>query len=93
MALKLNYTMKNGISVNNAYAKIVSAGTDKKWANIKVAYFVDKTQTIPFHQHEYIFKPDMTDKGVNLWKQGYAHLKTLDDFAGAVDVLEDGQQA
>ena len=93
MAFKINKTMENGITVNNAYAKIVSAGVSHDSANVRVAYFVDETQKVPFYQHEYIFAPDMNDNGKNLWKQAYEFLKVHPDFAGAEDILEDGQDA
>lgn len=93
MAFMINKTMENGITVNNAYAKIISAGTNKINANIRVAFYVNNQQVTPFYQHEYVFQPDMTDAGENLWKQGYEYLKTHSDFVGAVDVLEDGQHA
>lgn len=86
MALKITKKMDNGIVVENAYAKIVSAGTSKESTNIRVAYYVDPMQTVPFYEHEYVFKPDMTDNGENLWKQGYKYLKTMSDFEEAKDV-------
>lgn len=37
------------------------------------------------------FTPDMTEGGENFIRQGYQYLKTLDMFAGATDILEEGQ--
>lgn len=92
MALKIkNFKMENGIEVKNVYAKITIAGTNKESANVRLSYFVDAEQTRPFYEHEYVFQPDMTDEGKNLWKQGYEYLKNHPDFAGAEDILEDGQ--
>lgn len=93
MALKITKTMDNGITVNDAYVKIVSCGTNKGSANIKVAFYVNQNQEKSFYEHIYVFTPDMTDNGVNIWKQGYEYLKNHPDFEGAEDILEDGQQA
>lgn len=41
----------------------------------------------------YAFVPSVADDAANFIKQAYEHLKTLDEFAGAVDVLEAGQTA
>lgn len=93
MAFKMNVKMNNGITVNDAYVKIFNAGTDKNWANITVAYYVNKDMEESFYQHAYVFRANMQDGAENLWKQGYEHLKTLPEFADAEDTLEDGQHA
>lgn len=86
MALKITKKMDNGIIVENAYAKIISAGSSKESTNIRVAYYVDSTQEKSFYEHEYVFKPNMTDNGENLWKQGYEYLKTLPEFKNAENI-------
>lgn len=93
MAMIKTIKMQNGLAVKGAYVRIISAGTDKIWANIRVGFFVTKNNEVPFYEHEYVFTPNMTDEGANLWKQGYEYLKNHPDFAGAEDILEDGQQA
>lgn len=85
MALKITKKMDNGIVVADAYAKIVSAGSSKTSTNIRVAFYVDPKQEVPFYEHEYVFKPNMTNKGKNMWKQGYEYLKTLPEFEEAED--------
>ena len=85
MALKITKKMDSGIVVKDAYVKIVSAGSSKTSTNIRLAYYVDSKQEVPFYEHEYVFKPDMTTEGKNLWEQGYEYLKTLPEFEEAED--------
>ena len=85
MALQKTITLENGLTVPNAYIKIFNAGTDKKMTNILVRYYANAENTLHIYEHGYAFKPDMTDSGENLWKQGYEHLKSLPEFEGAID--------
>jgi hypothetical protein len=93
MAMKMTYKLDNGLIVPDAYIKIISAGTDKTYANVTIGVYVSEEQIEPVDTHAYIFAVDMTDNAKNIWKQGYEYLKSLDKFADAIDVMEEGQQA
>jgi hypothetical protein len=70
------------IDFENAYIKVMSAGGSKNEATASVSYF-DKQNGSVFKQSIVSFLPTMD--GGNFIKQAYEHLKTLEEFAGAVD--------
>lgn len=83
MALKITVTTQQGITVNNAYHRVESV------------HLVEKTE-IGFQLRSYALPdfPHFSDVeyscaydigGQNPIAQAYAHLKTLPEFAGAVD--------
>lgn len=89
MALKKDYVLSNGLVVNGAYIKIDTCSSTKSSATARFGIYKDKEfakkgQSICDQYH--IFQPDYSDGAMNLWKQGYENLKTLPEFAEAVDV-------
>jgi hypothetical protein len=84
MALQLNKTTKEGITVTDAYCKVGSiSNLDKTVMIVNVNYSGDKDSK-PFTVERVSIAYDMT--GDNPIKQAYDHLKTLPEFADAVDV-------
>ena len=67
------------------YAMIKSVSGDKSKISLKVVFYADnsKEQTIEYKQ--YTFTPSVADGSTNFIQQGYEHLKTLPEFADAVD--------
>jgi hypothetical protein len=95
MALQKNFTLNNGLEVPNAYIKIETLSSTKESATARIGVYVskEKIQNGSVYEQYRIFTPDFTDEADNLWKQCYKYLKSLPEFAGAEDILEDGQQA
>lgn len=81
MAFKLRYE-NNGISVNDCYARVETITGSKKWLSVVVSFHSDR-ESAKFDAKEYLFVPDMNGK--NFIQQSYEYLKTLPEFAGAVD--------
>jgi len=81
--------MKKTISVNaynrnidipNVYIKVGDVVGNKSFVEFEVIFNEDSTF---IKKENYTFTPDM--QGENFVKQAYEHLKTLPEFAGAVD--------
>lgn len=67
------------VVVANCYVKVQSVNGNKDVATAQVSFAADKF--VGFKQYSFAVNLD----GANFIKQAYEHLKTLDEFAGAVD--------
>jgi hypothetical protein len=68
--------------VVDAYIKVDSISGNKQTVSYSVITFADDKKSVVV-QNTYYFVPDMN--GANFIHQAYEHLKTLPDFADAVD--------
>lgn len=89
MALQKNIAFDNGLSCENAYLKVIAVGGGKEKAVIELAIakdntFADNSNYIEKRYYEFI--PSTEDDADNFIKQSYVHLKTLTEFADAIDV-------
>jgi len=83
MAFSLTVNQETGITVSNAYVRIDSISIRKgAIGNAVVKFFVEPTKA-PFESRDFIFLYELD--GPNPIKQAYLHLKTLPEFADAVD--------
>lgn len=93
MALQCNYTFK-GIQVPNAYVRLDRVSGSKRegsmvpqmpgqalWMANVVVFAEDKITQITYD----VFTLPLEDFNVNIFDLFYTHLKTLPEFAGAVD--------
>lgn len=92
MALQMLVSLDSGIDVKDAYARIFHIQGDKSNLSIALQYYVSQSaveeQKPPFKEGYYQFVPSVEDDAPNFIKQGYEHLKSLPEFADAIDVLE-----
>jgi hypothetical protein len=83
MALKKTIQTQYGVEVKNAYCKVSTLTIiDKIKIGFNVASFAD-VNLVPIVTQQYICNYDIN--GENPIKQAYLHLKTLPEFADAVD--------
>jgi hypothetical protein len=82
MALKKNASTEFGFDVANAYQRVESMKLKKASMEFQVAVYSDVTKNA-FNHKNYSCEYDID--GANPIAQAYAHLKTLPEFAGAVD--------
>lgn len=77
--------IKKQIEYPTSYAMIKSVSGDKTKISLQVVFYADssKEQTIDYKQ--YTFTPSVGDGSSNFIQQGYEYLKTLPEFADAVD--------
>jgi hypothetical protein len=83
MAISKTVITAHGIQVNNAYHRVENLkmfGKDK--IKFQLCASVDKNK-LSFYADSYECAYDL--EGDNPIKQAYTHLKTLSEFAGAVD--------
>jgi len=66
----------------SAYCKVICVSGSKEMLTATVNFSNDDNQ----YSKDYSFTPSVADNSDNFIKQAYAHLKTLDEFAGATDV-------
>ena len=86
MALKKTTTLKNNfgddVTFIDAYIKIEKLDGNKEQIGINVSFYRKLNEQI-IDNKNYLFTPLL--EGKNFIAQAYEHLKTLPDFAGAVD--------
>jgi hypothetical protein len=70
------------VTVQNAYCKVTKVTGDKSYIECQISVFENKEQFAPLYSNTYMFVPNLED---NFIKQAYQHLKTLEEFAGAID--------
>jgi hypothetical protein len=70
------------VTVQNAYCKVTKVTGDKSYIECQISVFENKEQSAPLYSNTYMFVPNLED---NFIKQAYQHLKTLEEFAGAID--------
>ncbi|WP_186119583.1 hypothetical protein [Burkholderia gladioli] len=91
MALTKSMTVQafgQDVTIPDAYVKVTVVNVTTKNANAFVCIFAaDRTTVIS--QSQYMFTPALADSSPNVIAQAYAYLKTLDQFAGAIDVADD----
>lgn len=86
MALKKQITLKSNfgddVFFNNAYVKVGSLHGDKN--SLRIDVNVHRTEGgAVVDRHQFYFSPTLDGK--NFIAQAYEHLKTLPEFAGAID--------
>lgn len=81
------------LTFENAYFQIGYLSGDKNQINFSIKIYEDQSKTNFIEQLSFSFIPSISDSSSNFIKQGYEYLKTLTNFQGAIDVLEDGQTA
>lgn len=94
MALKMNLNYK-GLNIIDAYIKIDNFYGNDNVTTILVAIYSSKETRdngVPYIDlKSYCFKQNFSDTSLNIKKQGYEYLKTLDEYNGAIDLLDYGQ--
>lgn len=90
MAVQVNVILNNGITVNNAYARINTVGGTKEYCHVSVRYYKDKQAFEDgkemLKEDIYEFIPSVEDGSLNWIKQGYEYIKTLPQFNNVIDV-------
>lgn len=85
MALRMTATITaygKNLTFSNAYIKVVNITGDKEKLVAFVDYYSDKDGNM-FKRSDYIIEHKMNDQ--NAIAQVYEHIKTLPEFAGAID--------
>jgi aspartate/tyrosine/aromatic aminotransferase len=87
MAIKKNITLNDQFNdsrtYNNAYIRVDIISGTKHSINFGVGYYKDETAKHRLMQSGFELKPTLS--GANFIEQAYLHLKTLPEFADAVD--------
>lgn len=95
MALTKTMTMQafgQDVPVPNAYIKVAAVTVTPTNANVFVFVFASDRTTV-ISQSQYMFVPSLAAGSPDVITQAYSYLKTLPDFAGAVDVADDAPSA
>lgn len=91
MALLMKIELNSGIIVDEAYIRIenISGNKEQQQITLNIYFSTDAVNSSknPVDQRYYNFVPSVDDRSPNFIKQGYEHLKTLDEFKNAIDVL------
>lgn len=84
MALQKTVIAPQGFTATNAYHRVEAIRISGKTAMQFNVYSHVNKQTLPFFA-EYLFDCPYDVAGANPLAQAYVHLKTLPEFAGAID--------
>ena len=87
MALKKTMSLTNNFgeqSLIDCYIKVSLVNTSKTSGVIRLDLIKDETQIV-IDSRDVLFEPDMQDGAPNVWAQAYLFVKTLPEFADAVD--------
>ena len=82
MAIQTTVNTSSGLSITDAYCKIAEVSITKNSVTFALQVFADKTKTFVI---ENVFTAPYDLEGPNPIKQAYEYLKSLPDFADAVD--------
>lgn len=67
------------------YVMIKNVSGDKSKISLQVVFYEDNSKEQAIEYKQYIFTPSVADGSTNFIQQGYEYLKTLPEFADAVD--------
>lgn len=73
------------LTFNDAYFKIERVYGNKHSVQIEVTGYDNSERHNEIFQRNYSFIPEVEDGAENFIKQGYEYLKTLDEYADAID--------
>ncbi|KQU22367.1 hypothetical protein ASG61_22960 [Bacillus sp. Leaf75] len=96
MALKKEMsltTFGKELLFDSAYHQIDTLSGNKERISIIINVYDTDLKENLIDQKSYFFTPNVQDDAPNFIKQGYEYLKTLDEYQGSIDVLEEGQSA
>jgi hypothetical protein len=83
MALKKSIETNFGLTVENSYIRVEGMRIfEKNKLQFQVRYFVDNTHP---HFQDVTYSCMYEIDGQNPFKQAYEYLKTMPEFAGAID--------
>ena len=78
-------TIEKEVSYPSAYIKITRIEGNKDLIKLKVTLYIDVGKNEIITEQFYRFKPFVADGSTNFIQQGYEYLKTLPEYADAVD--------
>ena len=79
-----DYIIKD-LNYPNCYVAITNVVGNKTLLEINVAYYADESKSQKLQTKHHTFTPSVADNSANFIAQGYEYLKTLPEFADAVD--------
>ena len=89
MAIQLTIQTPHGLTITDSYVKIQTVGGGKDRAVIELFYYVNQAASKdglePLVRTYHDFIPSVAIDADNFIKQGYDHVKTLPEFASAID--------
>ncbi|WP_211062128.1 hypothetical protein [Heyndrickxia faecalis] len=97
MGMEMAIVLDNGIPVEKAYVRIGKLEENNKSLTIYVDTYYDHQSFLDgknlLSRIPYNFSANVSDDAKNYRKQGYEFMKTLGEYADAIDVFEEGQLA
>lgn len=91
MAIQMRVVLESGIEVESAYARVGNRnGDNKEELTFSLNYYINNQAPSEgkaiLKQEHYTFVPSVADDAPNDIKQCYEYIKTLPEFADAIDV-------
>lgn len=89
MALQFNKTVNiygKNVLFEKCYARIETINVNKEYSIFTLSVYSNSTTNHLIDQLNYRFVPDTSDNAINYHTQCYEYLKTLPEYADAIDV-------
>lgn len=87
----LPYHIEKEVDFQGCYIQITNVSGNKEKVDINVTTFLHATKQNIINTTSYSFVPTVGVDADDFIKQGYEYLKTLPEYADAIDILEEGQ--
>lgn len=78
-------TIQEQVEYPESYVMIKRVSGDKIKISLQVVFYADNSKEQAIEYKQYTFTPSVADGSTNFIQQGYEYLKTLPEFADAVD--------
>ena len=78
-------TIQEQVEYPASYVMIKSIRGNKSKISLQVVFYADNSKEQDIEYKQYTFTPSVADGSTNFIQQGYEYLKTLPEFADAVD--------
>lgn len=78
-------TIQEQVEYPASYVMIKSVSGDKCEISLQVVFYADNSKKQVIEYKQYTFTPSVADGSANFIQQGYEYLKTLPEFADALD--------
>lgn len=75
----------------SAYIKVLYVQGTKDKVEFSIGIYTNKDSLQLIRTQDYVFTPSVDNSSSNFIKQAYEYLKTLSEYEGAIDILDEGQ--
>lgn len=83
--LNLTTTIVESVQLSNVYVMVDKLQGDKTLIEFTINHYMDSSKQTLIRATNHVFVPDVSDRAKNFVEQAYEHLKSLNEYANAID--------